>query len=508
MSVAVRVLHAGAEVYPLVKTGGLGDVLGALPPALAAQGCDARLLLPGYPALREPLADVQVVCVLGPAFGAARIDILLGRLPGIAVPVYLIDAPALYGRPGNPYVDARGREWADNVQRFGLLGFVAAHLGLGDIDRGWRPQIVHAHDWHAGLAPAHLAQHPQPGSRSVITIHNLAFQGMFARDALPSLLLPERCFTPAGLEFHGQGSMLKAALAYADAITTVSPSYAREIQTSEFGCGLEGVLAHRRDALTGILNGVDTRVWDPAADPLLAQRFSAARPDGKAATRRALQAQLGLGATPDTLLIGVVSRLTAQKGLDLLAQALPALLRDATQPVQLALLGSGDAAMEAQYKALAAQWPAQVAIQIGYDEALAHRIIGGADVVAVPSRFEPCGLTQLYGLRYGTLPLVRRVGGLADTVVDASDAALAAGTATGFAFDAATADALQAAVRRALALYRQPARWRAMMARAMAQDFSWDGAAAHYAVLYRRLLGVLVQPPARVAHEAAVPGSK
>lgn len=481
----VRVLHAGAEIFPLLKTGGLADVLGALPVALAAHRCDVRLLLPGYPALREPLQQAESVCTLGPAFGAARIEVLLGRLPGIDLPAYIIDAPALYQRAGNPYTDAQSNGWRDNPQRFGLLGWVAAHLGLGDIDRLWRPQIVHAHDWHAGLAPAHLALHPQPGCRSVITVHNLAFAGLFPHHALASLLLPPESFSPDGLEFHGEGSMLKAALHYADALTTVSPSYAREIQTAEFGCGLEGVIAHRAGRLHGILNGVDTAIWNPATDPHIAAPFDAKQPEGKARCKAALQTELGLAVRANAPLIGVVSRLTGQKGLDLLLQAMPALLHEGAQ---LALLGSGEAALEQGFRALAAATPAQVAMATGYDEARAHRIIAGVDIIAVPSRFEPCGLTQLYGLRYGTLPLVRRVGGLADTVVDASDAALRAGSATGIVFDTASAPALLAAARRALALYRDPPRWRVLMQTAMRQDFSWQRAAGAYAALYERLL--------------------
>ncbi len=485
MTGAARVLQVGAEIFPLVKTGGLGDVLGALPQALVRQGFDVRLLLPGYPALRQPLADAQRVCTLGPAFGAASIEILLGRLPGIDLPAYVIDAPSLYERPGNPYVDAEGKAWTDNALRFGLLGWVAAHLGLGDIDRSWRPTIVHGHDWHAGLAATYLALHPQPRCRSVFTVHNLAFAGLFEREMLPTLLLPQDSFGLDGVEFHGEGSMLKAGLHYADAITTVSPTYAREIRTPEFGCGLEGVIAHRAAQLHGILNGVDYEIWNPATDRLLEVRFDHKRIALKAAAKAALQKQLGLAVDPAAMLIGVVSRLTQQKGIDLLLQALPALLADGAQ---LALLGSGDATLENGCRALSAAAPSQVAVRFAYDEPLAHRIIGGSDVIAVPSRFEPCGLTQLYGLRYGTLPLVRRVGGLADTVTDADDASLSAGTATGFVFDAATPAALLLAARRAIALYQQPTEWQKVMRRAMTQDFSWDGAAAHYAALYRALL--------------------
>ena len=493
-SAARRVLHVGAEIYPLVKTGGLGDVLGALPIALAENGVDVRLLLPGYPAVMQALREAAPVATFGPAFGAASLVVRLGRLSGIGVPAYVVDAPSLYDRPGNPYLGRDGREWPDNPLRFGALGWVAAHLGLGDIDRGWRPEIVHGHDWHAGLACAHLAFHPAPGCRSVFTVHNLAFHGMFDKSMLPALFLPPAAFVFDGLEFHGQGSAIKSGLQYADHITTVSPTYAREIQTHEFGCGLETVIAHRRSALSGILNGVDYTVWDTATDPLLETHFDAhGSPEtlraGKARAKEALQRQLGLDITRGRLLIGVVSRLTAQKGIDLLLEALPQLL---PQQVQLALLGSGDAKLEAGLSELAALHPGSIAVRLGYDESLAHRIIAGADVIAVPSRFEPCGLTQLYGLRYGTLPLVRSVGGLADTVVDASEAAIAAGTATGFSFADANTPELLAAIRRAGELYRSPAGWLAVMMRTMAQDFSWGKAATAYAAIYDQLVA---RPP-------------
>jgi starch synthase len=484
-----RVLHVGAEIYPLVKTGGLGDVLGALPAALAAGGTDVRLLVPGYPPVLQALRESTVVAMLGPAFGAASLVVRLGRLAGIDVPGYVLDAPALFDRPGNPYTTSAGNEWPDNPLRFGALSWIAAHLGLGDIDRAWRPEIVHGHDWHAGLASAFLAYHPMPRCHSVFTVHNLAFHGLFERGLLPSLMLPEASFVFDGLEFHGRGSAIKAGLQYAHCITTVSPTYAREIQTPEFGCGLDPVIAHRHAILAGILNGVDYNVWNPATDPHLDAHFEArAAPDdlraGKTRAKEALQKQFGLEVTRGRLLLGVVSRLTAQKGIDLLVEALPQLLPQ----VQLALLGNGDAKLESGLTALAKAHPRSIGVRIGYDEALSHRVIAGADVILVPSRFEPCGLTQLYGLRYGTLPLVRSVGGLADTVIDASESAIAAGTATGFAFAPATSDALLATIRRADQLFRAPATWLSMMKRAMAQDFSWNKSAGAYRAIYDDLV--------------------
>lgn len=471
----LRVLHAAAEVFPLVKTGGLADVVAALPPALLAAGADARLLLPGMPAILTALARSRKVAEFGPAFGAARVALRLGRFKGgsgePAVQAYVIDAPWLYARDGGPYQGPDGQPWGDNLQRFALLGWVAAQLAAGGLDPAWRPDILHAHDWHAALACSYLRTNPGATARSVFTIHNLAYQGLFPQGDFPLLGLPQRLMHPDGLEFHGRLSFMKGGLVHSDRITTVSPTYAREIMTPEFGCGVEGVLRTRSADLSGILNGVDPRHWDPATDLAIAMPYDTRDLSGKTACKAALQHGMGLAPRVDAPLFGVVSRLSEQKGLDLVLGALPALLADGAQ---LALLGSGDPALEAAFSAAAAAHPGQVAVRIGYDETLAHRIVAGADVILVPSRFEPCGLTQLYGMRYGTLPLVRRVGGLADTVDEA----------TGFAFDAADAESLTATARRALLTYREPARWRAMQLEAMARDHGWGAAAARYIALY------------------------
>jgi starch synthase len=482
---ALKVLHVAAEIFPWVKTGGLGDVAGALPAALARAGADVRIVLPGLPAIAEALEDAETVCELGAAFGAARIALRRGRLGSNPVGAYLIDAPSLYKRAGNPYHDAAGIEWADSLQRFALLGFVAAHLALGELDPRWQPDIVHAHDWHAGMTCAWLAAHAPAHAAAVFTVHNLAFQGLFAAADFALLGLPARFMSAHGIEFHGQVSFMKAGLMYADRITTVSPSYAREIATPEFGCGLDGVLRARADVLSGILNGVDGEVWNPAGDAALAARYDARHLAGKAACKAALQAEVGLAVEAATPLFGVVSRLTAQKGLDLVLGALPALLAEGAQ---LVVQGSGDAALEAAFMAAAQAHPGRIALCAVYDEALAHRVIAGSDSVLVPSRFEPCGLTQMYGLAYGSLPLVRKVGGLADSVVDATPEALRAGRASGFAFEAATPAALAEGLARAVRLYRQPAAWQGLMGRAMAEDFSWRGAAAAYLALYERAL--------------------
>ena len=485
----MKVLHVGAEIFPLVKTGGLADVLGALPQALIKAGADVRLLLPGLPAIVDAVLHQKVVCEIGPCFGAARVTLRLGQMPYSKVPVYIIDAPYRYRRPGSPYQTSDGSEWGDNVQRFALLGWVGAQLAAGELDPGWTPDVVHAHDWHAAMSCAYIAAHPPTQAATVFTVHNLAYQGLFPSGDFALLGLPARFMAPSGLEYHQQLSFMKAGLKFAQRVTTVSPTYAKEIATHEFGFGLDGVIRGRGSDVSGVLNGVDGAVWDPATDASLAARYSATQLQGKAACKRALQIELGLAPQPDAPLFGLVSRLTSQKGLDLLLAALPGLLR---RGGQLALQGSGDPALEAAFVAAAQAHPGAVGVRIGYDEALAHRLVAGADAILVPSRFEPCGLTQLYGLRYGTLPVVRRVGGLADTVVDASEEAVQADRATGFSFDAATPAALDAAIQRTVAAYADPARWKQLMLRAMAQDFSWDGAAQKYLALYQQLLG----PPA------------
>jgi starch synthase len=477
----MKVLHVAAEIFPLVKTGGLADVLGALPQALIGQGADVRLLLPGLPAIADAVLHQKTVCQIGPAFGAACVTLQLGRMPYSHVPVYVVDAPYLYRREGSPYQDSAGQEWPDNVQRFALLGWVAAHLAAGELDGEWLPDVLHAHDWHAAMACAYVAAHPPTRAATVFTVHNLAYQGLFPSADFNLLGLPSRFMASTGLEYHGQLSFMKAGLKFARRITTVSPTYAREIATHEFGFGLDGVMRGRGADVSGVLNGVDGAVWDPAADSSLAHRYSSHELAGKARCKAALQREVGLQVQADEMLFGVVSRLTSQKGLDLMLAALPGLLK---RGAQFVLQGAGEPALEAAFLAAAQSHPRQVAVRIGYDEAFAHRLIAGSDAIVVPSRFEPCGLTQLYGLRYGTLPVVRRVGGLADTVVDASEEAVAAGRATGFAFDAATPGALDAALQRAASAFARKPLWQGLMRRAMAQDFSWQGAAAQYMALY------------------------
>jgi len=480
----MRVLQVCAEIFPLLKTGGLADVAGALPAALSAAGADARVLLPGFAPILAGLQNPALVAEL-PARGevpAARL--LHGELPACGTRGYVIDAPGLYLREGGPYADARQQPFGDNHLRFARLGWAAAELAAG-IDPLWRAELVHAHDWHAGLAPACIKALSAPAA-TVYTVHNLAYQGSFDAGQFSQLGLPAAFFQPEGLEFYGQINFMKAGLYFADRLSTVSPTYAREIQGPEQGMGLDGLLRARAGVLHGILNGVDAAVWHPSQDALIEAPYDAKKLAGKARCKAALQTRLGLAEDATAPLFVVVSRLAEQKGLPLVLQALPGLV---ARGGQFALLGSGDPGMEAAFKALAQAHPQAVAVRIGYDEPFAHQLVAGGDVIMVPSRFEPCGLTQLYGLAYGTLPLVRRVGGQADTVVDSSLETMDAGDATGFVFDDFTDAGLDAALRRAFALFRRKADWKAVQRQAMAQRHDWAVAAQAYLGVYHQALG-------------------
>lgn len=480
----MQVLQVSAELFPFVKTGGLADVAAALPQALQAAGAAPRLLLPGYPVLRAALQAGAVVAPLALPWGEGRAVLLRGHLPGLErLPVYLLDAPGLYDRPGGPYGDAAGQPHADNHRRFGLLGWAAARLAEG-VDPGWLPQLVHAHDWHAGMACAYLAasraQH-RAHARSVFTVHNLAYQGLFDATCFAELGLPAPYFGMDGVEFHGQLSFMKAGLYFADALTTVSPTYAREIQTSERGCGLEGLLRARAGVLTGILHGVDETVWSPAHDPHLDACYSADDLAGKAACKQALQQALGLAPDAQAPLFTVVSRFGAAEGLDLVLQGLPDLLAAGGQ---LAVLGQGDAALATRLREAAARHPRRVGVHQSLEEAWAHRVLAASDVALVPHRQEPCGLTPLCAMAYGALPLVHRTGGLADTVTDCSLEDLASGEASGFVFEPFELDAYRRALRRALALWQQPALWRSVQQRVMRRRHPWRAAAEAYLRIY------------------------
>ena len=487
----MKVLFASSEFAPLVKTGGLADVSGSLPLALARLGLDVRVLLPAYPsvlrhlgsdaAAQKPLATIAAHREL------PRAD-LLAATGSHGLPLLLVHCPALYDRPGNPYLGPDGRDWPDNDLRFGLFSRIAALLGTGASPIDWRPDVIHCQDWQTGLAPVYLAYGtgdglPAARAASVMTIHNLAYQGIFPPGSALRIGLPPAGFSIPGAEYYGNLSFLKGGLACADAITTVSPTYAREICTDTLGFGLQGLLRSRASVLTGILNGVDTEYWDPAVDPLIVHRYDADTLDRKRINKRALQAVLGLTMDDETPVLGVVSRLVEQKGVDLIADILDQVVQ---LPAQVVIQGLGDRAIEERLLGLARQYPRQLGVRVAFDEPLAHMIEAGADMFLMPSRFEPCGMNQMYSQRYGTLPIVCRTGGLADSVVDCTVQTLANATATGFSFAPASAEALLATVRRAVDLYRDAAAWHAVQRSAMAFDVSWNASARQYRQVYEK----------------------
>jgi len=491
MARRLRILFMASEVEPFAKTGGLADVAGALPRALHNLGHDVRVLTPKYRGVEALAGDLApVVPSVRISLGDRETEGALweGRTPS-GVPAYFLaqdryyDREALYGTVDGDY-------W-DNCERFIFFcrGGLEAVVRLGEEGgEAWQPQIVHANDWQTGLVPVYLRtlyrDHPTLGkAASLFTIHNLAYQGVFWHYDMPMTGLGWDLFTPAGLEFYGKLNFLKGGLVFSDLLATVSRTYAREIRTSAFGNGLEGVLEERSHDLHGVVNGLDYEAWNPAKDPALPAPYSADDLDGKAVCRESLRTHLGLERGPGPV-IGLVTRLAEQKGLDLVLGALPALLAEGCQ---LALLGSGDAHLEEAFLAAARAHPAQVAVRIGYDGELARRVYAGADAFLMPSRYEPCGLGQLIALRYGTVPIVRRTGGLADTVTEL-DPARRAGT--GFIFDAFSVEALLDAVRRAASAYRQPALWKALVKNAMAEDFSWEASAREYVTLYGKALKI------------------
>jgi starch synthase len=490
----MQVLSVAAEAYPLVKTGGLGDVVGALPGALAAHGTAVTTLLPGYPVIHEHIGDAPLVHRYSNLMGAEA-RILASHLNGH--PLLVLDAPALFLRDGGIYGDRTGADWPDNWRRFAALGRAAADLASGAIPN-WDFDLLHAHDWHAGLAPAYLRYAPGPGrvARSVITIHNIAFQGRFDVSIFPLLGFPPSAYNINGVEYYGGVGFLKAGLASANAITAVSPGYAREIQEPAFGMGLEGLIRSRAADVSGILNGIDPEVWNPQIDSALAARYDGQSLAARRVNKRAIES--GFGLTPgEGPLFTVISRLSSQKGMDVLADHLDVLV---SLGVRLALLGTGEPALEAKFRAAATRHPGKVAVALGYDEKLSHLLQGGADAILIPSRFEPCGLTQLYGLAYGCVPVAARTGGLGDTIIDANEAALAQGVATGILFDGVTSDGLAYALQRAVSLYARPDAWNGLQMQGMRADFSWRQSGARYAELYAKLSKS--NPPAPASHPA------
>ena len=486
MSAANRlaVLFVTSEVAPLIKTGGLADVAGSLPAALMHAGVDARVLVPGYKQVMEGVKSKGRLAAF-PALGdMPASQILAGKLPS-GVPLMIIDCPRLYDRPGGPYQDSSGSDWPDNAVRFGLLSYVGAVLSGAASPISWRPRLIQCNDWQTGLAPAYLHFMPGDKARSLVTIHNLAYQGVFPPTTGSRLGLPPSSFGPDGVEYYGNMSFLKAALYYADHITTVSPNYAREIQQEPLGMGMQGLLAHRAGALTGILNGIDTDAWDPETDPYIHRYYNAVRLPAKQENKQALQERMGLAVDEKVPLLATIGRFTHQKGLDLLLEIAPDLVR---LPAQLAVLGAGDAALQDAFQALARANAGRVAVQVGYDEGLAHQIEAGADIFLMPSRFEPCGLNQMYSQRYGTPPVVHDTGGLHDSVVDCQTITLADKSATGFLFEPMSRDGFTVAVRRSVEAYHDKKTWRQLQKNGMARDFSWDASAQRYIALYESLI--------------------
>ena len=486
----LRVLSIASEIYPLIKTGELADVTGALPIALKAEGIEVRTLVPGYPSVMNSLGVVEGVLHLPSLFGS---EARLLRATSCELGLFVLDAPHLFARAGNPYLRPDGVEWPDNALRFAALARTAADIAFGGVSV-FAPDIVHAHDWHAALALAYLHYSNRRRPATVMTVHNLAYQGVFPRETLAAVGLPPESFDIHGVEYFGQIGFLKAGLYFADHITTVSPNYATEIASHEEGLGLGGLLRERSRDLQGILNGVDTSVWDPSIDPHIPGCFYPDLPNGfesdvlknRAMNKAALQSRLGLKPAPEAFLLGVIGRFSSQKGLDLLVENIPTIVGEG---MQLVVLGSGgDRNLRYRYQAAAQAHPGQVSVTVGYNEGLAHLIQAGVDALVMPSRAEPCGLAQLCALRYGAVPIVSRVGGLDDTVVDISDSIRNGGRQTGFKFGPVTAENLGSVLQQARATFHDVAAWRRIQRNGMSIDVSWRNPARHYANLYRSLV--------------------
>jgi len=473
---SLKILFVTPEIHPLIKTGGLADVSGALPAALRELGADVRVLVPGYPKVLVGARNKRLRHTFRDLPEADEVRLLSASLPGSGVPLLIVDCPLLYQRDGGPYQNPTGIDWPDNAQRFALLSRIGAILGSDASPLSFRPDIVHCNDWQSALAPAFLHFMPGKKAATVMTLHNLAFQGIFPPHVVAEVGLPPASFSIEGVEYYGNFSTLKAGLYYADHITTVSPTYAREIQHEALGFGMQGLLARRNDRLTGIVNGIDTSDWNPATDPHLVQGYDAGQMAGKTANKLALQEKMGLTLDPDIPLLGMISRITHQKGGDLLLSIAPQLLRE---NVQIVLLGTGETTLENGFRNLAHAYSDKVGVTIGFNEGLSHRVEAGADMFLMPSRFEPCGLNQMYSQRYGTPPIVHATGGLTDTVEDG---------VTGFIFSPMTAEAFLASIRRALAVYRNKKAWSRIQRNGMTRDFSWEKSAEDYLALYKAVL--------------------
>lgn len=482
--VSMKILHVCSEFYPLLKTGGLADVTGALPKYQNQLGAESRVLLPAFPAMKRAIPNLHRVAQIETFAGTATL--LYGLFNEIGI--YLIDVPSLYDREGNPYHDSHLNSYADNHLRFGLLGFMAAELALG-LDFFWQPQIVHCHDWHAGLTAAYLKQKdPAHSIKTVFTIHNLAYHGSFEAYRFYELWLPQEFFSINGLEFYGQISFLKAGLYYSDHITVVSPTYASEILSPENAHGFAGILNKRAQAgqLTGILNGIDEDIWNPSKDVWIKANYNKRNLRQKRINKVELQRISNLPVDPDCILFAVASRLAYQKGLDLVIESLPHLL---SHNVQFVLLGEGSEELKQGF-IHQSQNPAhqsKMSLDFVFDEELSHQIMAAADIIMMPSRFEPCGLSQLYGLKYGTLPLVHSTGGLADTVVDTSTETINDKSATGFVFFDFTSEALNATIDRVLLYWKNQKIWRKLQQQAMSQNYFWIESAKKYLQLYSSL---------------------
>jgi starch synthase len=480
----MRVLLASPEAYPLAKTGGLADVCAALPAALALQGAEVRLIVPGYESALGVLQGARVAADFGALAGVEPARLLLGTLPNSGVTAFMVDCPALYRRPGGPYHDPEGRDWPDNDLRFGAFCHAIARLAGGEGANGWQVDAVHCHDWQTGLLPYLIRKSGGRRPRTIFTIHNAAFQGNFPLGSAARLGLPLEVLCVDGMEFYGQLSFLKAGIRYADRITTVSPTYARELLTPEFGFGMEGIIRSRAADFVGILNGIDTELWNPATDRHIAERYSRANAVGKAACKADLQRGNGMNTEQAAPVVSFASRLSWQKMADVVLERLPRLLESHPR-MQFAMVAEGEPALEQGFARVAARFPGRVGVR-GYSEALEHRLHAGADILLHGSRFEPCGLAQMYAMRYGALPVVRRVGGLADTVTDGEN---------GFVFDEASGEALEGAVRRALGAY-DSARWTPLREQAMSAEFDWQGPARLYLELYAGARGKKAPPGA------------